>query len=108
LYRPRVTPKTYALWFGPFLLLGGGLSWLYVFVKRWPSSTKLRKLTAEEHRRVEELLQFESNPNVIIYRNQFQEMETDFRAGLVTQKQHERDRDELERRLLEDCRELGS
>jgi cytochrome c-type biogenesis protein CcmI len=45
---------------------------------------------------------------VIIYRNQFQEMETDFRAGLVTQKQHERDRDELERRLLEDCRELGS
>jgi cytochrome c-type biogenesis protein CcmH len=106
LYRPRVTPKTYALWFGPFLLLGGGLCGLYLFIKHWPSSIKGWMLTAEEHRRAEKLLRFDTDPNVAIYRDQFAEMNSDFRAGIVAQEQHERDREELERRLLEDCREL--
>src|SRR5262245_41621619 len=34
LYRPRVTPKTYLLWFGPFVLLAGGMAMLYGFLKR--------------------------------------------------------------------------
>jgi cytochrome c-type biogenesis protein CcmH len=105
LYRPRVTPKNYVLWFGPFLLLGGGMYWLYVFVKRWPRSRKLWVPSAEEHRRAEELLQFASDPNVMIYRDQFAEMESDFRAGFVQPDQYERDREELESRLLEDCRQ---
>jgi cytochrome c-type biogenesis protein CcmH len=105
LYRPRVTPKTYVLWFGPFLLLGGGLVWLLAFVKRWPRSRNRRTLSAEEHRRVEALLQFATDPNVIIYRDQFAEMESDFRAGFVRPDQYQRDREELECRFLEDCRE---
>ena len=105
LYRPRVTPKTYALWFGPFLLLGGGLYWLYLFTKHSPSSSKLRTLSAEEHRRAAELLRIVADPNVAVYRDQFAELESDFRAGLVVRAQYDRDRDELERRLIEDCRE---
>ena len=106
LYRPRVTPKTYALWFGPFLLLGGGLYWLYLFTKHSPSSSKLRTLSAEEHRRAAELLRIVADPNVAVYRDQFAELESDLRTGLLARPQYERDREELERRLLEDCREL--
>jgi cytochrome c-type biogenesis protein CcmH len=102
LYRPRVTPKTYALWFGPFLLLGGGLYSLFLFMKRWPSTTRLRTLSAEEHRRAEDLLRFTMDPNVAVYREQFAEMEADFRAGIVYLEQYDRDLEELERRLLED------
>ena len=103
LYRPRVTPKTYALWFSPFLLLVGGLCWLYVFVNRWPRSRKPRVLSDEDHQKAEELLLYAADPNVKIYREQFAEMESDFRAGFVPQEQFEREREELERRMLEDC-----
>ena len=34
LYRPPLKPRTYVLWFGPFLLLGGGLFALYRSLKR--------------------------------------------------------------------------
>src|SRR4029078_5326782 len=34
LYRPRVTPTTYLLWFGPFILLGSGLVFLYRQLKQ--------------------------------------------------------------------------
>ena len=103
LYRPRVTPKTYALWFGPFLLMGGGLLWLFVFVRRWPLSRSLRGLSADEQRRAEELLEFAVDPNIAIYRDQVAEMEMNFRAGIIPQDQYERDREELRRRMLEDC-----
>src|SRR5205814_6575570 len=33
LYRPRVRPVTYLLWFGPFVLLVGGMLVLYRYVK---------------------------------------------------------------------------
>src|SRR6188474_2621891 len=33
LYRPRVTPVTYLLWFGPFVLLLGGLMVLFHYIK---------------------------------------------------------------------------
>jgi cytochrome c-type biogenesis protein CcmH len=106
LYRPRVTPKTYALWFGPFALLAAGLYALHVFLKRWPWTMNCRTLSAEEHRKADALLQFATDPNVAVYRDQFAEMETDFRAGVAPREQYERDREELERRLLEDCSEL--
>jgi cytochrome c-type biogenesis protein CcmH len=34
LYRPAVKPLTFLLWFGPFLLLAGGLCQLYRSLKR--------------------------------------------------------------------------
>lgn len=105
LYRPRVTPKTYALWFGPFVLLAGGLYALNGYLKRWPKAKKARALSVEEHRRVQELLRLEIDPNVAVYRDQFVEMERDLRTGVVAQEQYEHDREDLERRLLEDCRE---
>jgi cytochrome c-type biogenesis protein CcmH len=106
LYRPRVTPKTYALWFGPFLVLGGSLYGLYVFVKRSLSSTSLRTLTTEDHQTAKKLLRNTTDFNIAVYRDQFAELESDLRTGLVARPQYEREREELERRLLEDCREL--
>jgi cytochrome c-type biogenesis protein CcmH len=107
LYRPRVTPKTYALWFGPFVLLAAGLYGLYVFLKRWPSSARLRRLSVEEHRRAKDLLQYSTDPSVAVYRDQYAEIDSHFRAGAIAREQYNRDREELERRLLEDCRQLS-
>jgi cytochrome c-type biogenesis protein CcmH len=38
LYRPPLKPSTYPLWFGPFVLLAGGLLALYRRLKRWPDA----------------------------------------------------------------------
>ncbi|HET9528680.1 MAG TPA: cytochrome c-type biogenesis protein [Pyrinomonadaceae bacterium] len=57
LYRPRVTPTTYLLWFGPFLLLIAGLVVLFRYVKQRRDLITERPLTAEERRRAEEMLQ---------------------------------------------------
>jgi cytochrome c-type biogenesis protein CcmH len=40
--------------------------------------------------------------NVAVYRDQLRELETDLRNGIIGREQYEQDRDELERRLLED------
>jgi cytochrome c-type biogenesis protein CcmH len=56
LYRPRVTPTTYLLWFGPFVLLLGGLVVLFNYIKRRRDSLPENPLSADEHRRAEELL----------------------------------------------------
>ena len=40
--------------------------------------------------------------NVAIYRDQLSELEADLENGIVSQQQFEQDRDEIERRLLED------
>jgi cytochrome c-type biogenesis protein CcmH len=42
--------------------------------------------------------------NIAIYRDQLSELETDLRNGIVSQQQYEQDRDEIERRLLEDVK----
>lgn len=57
LYRPRVTPATYLLWFGPFLVLLGGLAVLFFYIKRRRDAIPEQPLSAEEHRRAQELLQ---------------------------------------------------
>ncbi len=40
--------------------------------------------------------------NVLIYQDQFKEMETDLKNGLMSEEQYQQDKEELERRLLED------
>lgn len=57
LYRPRVMPMTYLLWFGPFLLLLGGLIVLFRYIRqRRDAIPEQQPLTAEERRRAEEML----------------------------------------------------
>jgi len=56
LYKPRVTPLTYLLWFGPFVLLVGGLIVLFRYVKQRRDAIVDQPLTAEERRRAEEML----------------------------------------------------
>ena len=56
LYRPRVTPTTYLLWFGPFILLLAGLVVLFRYIKQRRDTIPDQPLTAEERRRAEEML----------------------------------------------------
>jgi cytochrome c-type biogenesis protein CcmH len=56
LYRPPVRPTTYLLWFGPFVLLIGGLVFLFRYVKQRRGLIVDNPLTPEERRRAEELL----------------------------------------------------
>lgn len=56
LYRPPVDPTTYFLWFGPFLLLLGGLVLLFRYVKQRRDLIVEQPLSAEDRRRAEALL----------------------------------------------------
>jgi cytochrome c-type biogenesis protein CcmH len=56
LYRPRVTYTTYLLWFGPFVLLLGGLYVLFRYIRQRRDLIPEQPLTADERRRAEELL----------------------------------------------------
>jgi cytochrome c-type biogenesis protein CcmH len=56
LYRPVVTPKTYLLWFGPFVLLLAGLTLLFRYVKTRRDMIVDVPLTSEEQKQVAELL----------------------------------------------------
>jgi cytochrome c-type biogenesis protein CcmH len=57
LYRPRVTPTTYLLWFGPFVLLAVGLVVLYRQLKQRRVQIKQQPLTDQDRRRLDELLE---------------------------------------------------
>jgi cytochrome c-type biogenesis protein CcmH len=56
LYRPRITYTTYLLWFGPFILLLAGLYVLFRYIKQRRDLIPEQPLSADEHRRAEELL----------------------------------------------------
>ena len=56
LYRPRVSPLTYLLWFGPFVLLLAGLLVLFRYIKQRRDAISEKPLTAEERRRAEDML----------------------------------------------------
>lgn len=56
LYRPVVGPRTYLLWFGPFILLLAGLTILFRYVKSRREMILDVPLTNEEQQRVDELL----------------------------------------------------
>ena len=56
LYRPQVTPTTYLLWFGPFVLLLAGLAVLFYYIKQRRDQIAEQPLSSDERRRAEELL----------------------------------------------------
>ena len=60
LYNPPVKGTTYLLWFGPFILLGGGLFALFRYIKSRREQIHEQPLSAEEHRRARDLLNAES------------------------------------------------
>ena len=57
LYRPPVKASTYFLWFGPFVLLLGGLFLLFRYLKQRRQLISERPLSADQRRDVEALLQ---------------------------------------------------
>ncbi len=57
LYRPRVTPTTYLLWFGPFILLAGGLLVLYQQLKHRRTQITQEPLTDQDRRELDKLLE---------------------------------------------------
>ena len=56
LYNPPVDPTTYLLWFGPFVLLLGGLLLLFRYVKQRSGLIAETPLSTDERRRAEALL----------------------------------------------------
>ena len=56
LYRPRVTPVTYLLWFGPFVLLAAGLGLLYRQLKNRRALIVSQPLSQSDRRQAEALL----------------------------------------------------
>lgn len=56
LYRPPVKSSTWLLWFGPFLLLGGGVIGLVYFLQRRRKTLSDEPLSTEEEARVKSLL----------------------------------------------------
>ncbi|MCC6919387.1 MAG: cytochrome c-type biogenesis protein CcmH [Alphaproteobacteria bacterium] len=56
LLRPRLSPRTWLLWLGPFgaLLIGAGAIWWYV--RRRRGSPEAEALSAEEERRLREIV----------------------------------------------------
>ena len=56
LYRPRVTPATYLLWFGPFLVLLLGLFVLFRYIRQRRDSIAEKPLSDDDRHRAEELL----------------------------------------------------
>jgi cytochrome c-type biogenesis protein CcmH len=57
LYRPKIKPLTYGLWFGPFLVLILGLFFLYQHLKaRAVTEQQTSALTAEERERLRAIL----------------------------------------------------
>ena len=59
LYNPRLTARTYLLWFGPFILLGGGLLAFYSYIRKRRGLITDQPLSAEERKRAADILQTE-------------------------------------------------
>ena len=59
LYRPPIQPTTYLLWFGPFVLLLGGLIFLFRYVRTRRELIVDQPLTPDDHRKAEVLLRAE-------------------------------------------------
>jgi cytochrome c-type biogenesis protein CcmH len=65
LYRPQVTPTTYLLWFGPFVLLLGGLAILFFYIRQRRDMIAEQPLSSEERRRAEDLLRSKSGKETV-------------------------------------------
>jgi cytochrome c-type biogenesis protein CcmH len=59
LYNPPIDPTTYLLWFGPFVLLLGGLLLLFRYLKQRRELIVEQPLSADERQRAETLLKIE-------------------------------------------------
>ena len=59
LYRPRVSPLTYLLWGGPFLLMIVGIVVLLIYLRRRNQAIGNPQLSEDETRRAEALLKEE-------------------------------------------------
>jgi cytochrome c-type biogenesis protein CcmH len=57
LYRPRVSPTTWLLWAGPFVLMVTAVVVLLVYLRRRNRAVSEEQLTQEESRRADALLQ---------------------------------------------------
>lgn len=55
-YRPPMKPTTWLLWFGPFLLLGGGVYGLVSFLRRRAGQAPEKELSAADKARARALL----------------------------------------------------
>jgi cytochrome c-type biogenesis protein CcmH len=56
LYKPPMKPATYLLWLFPFVVLIAGLLVLFLFLKARGRMIQEQPLTADEHKRAEEIL----------------------------------------------------
>lgn len=65
LYNPPVDPTTYLLWFGPFVLLVGGLALLFRYLKQRRELIIERPLSVDERRRAEILLNPDSGKETV-------------------------------------------
>jgi cytochrome c-type biogenesis protein CcmH len=65
LYRPQVTPTTYLLWFGPFIILIAGFFILFRYIRQRRDAIVTKPLTSEEHRLAVELLSAKSGKETI-------------------------------------------
>lgn len=65
LYRPQVTPTTYLLWFGPFVLLLIGLAVLFYYIKQRRDLIPEQPLTSDERKRAEEMLRTGSGKETV-------------------------------------------
>jgi len=65
LYRPPVRPKTYLLWFGPFVLLLAGLALLFRYVKRRRDMIEEQPLSKADRAQVEKLLSSASRKEIV-------------------------------------------
>jgi cytochrome c-type biogenesis protein CcmH len=57
LFKPRITPLTYLIWFGPFGLLVGSLWGLMLFIRKRQRTTSLLTLSTAEQLRLQTLLE---------------------------------------------------
>ncbi|HJP92711.1 MAG TPA: c-type cytochrome biogenesis protein CcmI [Pyrinomonadaceae bacterium] len=64
----------------------------------------LLQRSAESERKIEDE---RKQANIAVYRDQLSELEADLQNGIVSQEQYAQDRDEIERRLLEDVATAG-
>src|SRR5262249_23667031 len=65
LYRPPVQPTSYLLWFGPFVLLLGGLLILFRYIKQRRDAIVEQPLTVEQRRKAEALLRSPSGKETV-------------------------------------------
>ena len=62
LYKPLVKPKTYLLWFGPFIVLALVLFILIVIIKK-QSSSRVTELTSDEQQKLKSYLDQNKDSN---------------------------------------------